>query len=61
MLTSTKSAWRVSFFDPKTPGWYELLIAKRSLRTLELRMNATSHFMREVYGQFNAPLKVTPP
>jgi len=61
VLASTKSAWRVSFFDPKTPGWYELRIAKRSLRTLELRMHATAHFMREVYSQFNEPLKITPP
>jgi hypothetical protein len=61
VLENTKSAWRVSFFDPKTPGWYELLIAKQSLRTLAMRMNATAHFMHEVYGKFNAPLKITPP
>jgi hypothetical protein len=61
VLEKTKSAWRVSFFDPKTPGWYELLIAKRSLRTLEMRMNATAHFMHDVYGKFNAPVRITPP
>jgi hypothetical protein len=61
VLESTKNAWRVSFFDPKTPGWYELRIAKRSMRTLELRMNATAHFMREVYERFNARLEITPP
>jgi hypothetical protein len=61
VLASTKSAWRVSFFDPKTPGWYELLIAKPSMRTLELQMNAASHFMREVYGQFNTRFEIKPP
>ncbi len=61
VLESTKSAWRVSFFDPKAHAWFELVIAKRSLRTLETRMNTTAHFMHEVYGKFNAPLKITPP
>jgi hypothetical protein len=61
VLESAKSAWRVSFFDAKAHAWFELVIAKRSLRTLEARMNTTAHFMHEVYGQFNAPLKITPP
>jgi hypothetical protein len=61
VLENTKSAWRVSFFDPKTPGWFDLLIAKRSLFTLEMQMHTTRHFMREVYGRFNAPFDITPP
>jgi hypothetical protein len=61
VLENTNAAWRVSFFDPKTPGWYELAIAKKSLRTLEMRMNTSAHFMHEVYGKFNAPLTITPP
>jgi hypothetical protein len=61
ILESTSSAWRVSFFDPKTPGWYEVRIAKRSMRTLELRMHATAHFMHEVYSEFNTPLEIKPP
>jgi hypothetical protein len=61
VLESTRATWRVSFFDPKTSGWYELLIAKGSLRTLDARMTATAHFMHEVYGRFNAPVKITPP
>jgi len=61
VLASTKSAWVVSFFDPQTPGWYELRIARASMHVLDLRMHATAHFMREAYSQFNAPLKVTPP
>jgi hypothetical protein len=61
LLDDSKSAWHVSFFDPKTPGWYELLIDKDTTRVLELRMHATAHFMREVYSRFNAPVTVTPP
>jgi hypothetical protein len=61
LLGESKSAWHVSFFDPKTPGWYELLIDKDTTRVLELRMHATAHFMREVYSRFNAPVTVTPP
>ena len=40
-----------SFFDPKTPGWYELKIARSRCTSLELRMHATAHFMREVYSR----------
>jgi hypothetical protein len=61
LLDDSKSAWHVSFFDPKTPGWYELLIDKDTTRVLELRMHATAHFMREVYSRFNAHVTVTPP
>jgi hypothetical protein len=61
VLADTKSAWRVSFFDPKATAWFELVIAKRSLRTLDLHMNTTAHFMHEVYGRFDAPLSIKPP
>lgn len=61
VLESTSSAWRVSFFDPKTKAWFELLIAKRSMRPLELHMNTTAHFMHEVYGGFDAPISIKPP
>jgi hypothetical protein len=61
VLSQTKDAWRISFYDPKTPAWYELLIAKRSMLPLEMHMNTTSHFMHDVYGSFNAPLRVNPP
>jgi hypothetical protein len=61
VLDGTKTAWRVSFFDPKTPGWYELTIDKRSLRTLEMRMFAEAHFMHDRYSGFNRPVAITPP
>jgi hypothetical protein len=56
-----RPVWRVTFFDPRTPAWFTVALDKRTLRTLELRMVATAHFMHHVYGQFNEPLKLEPP
>jgi hypothetical protein len=56
-----RPAWKISFFDPATPGWFTVLIDKRSTHTLELWMTATAHFMHDVYGPFNAPLSIVPP
>jgi hypothetical protein len=53
--------WRVSFFDPRTPGWLLVSIDKRTARTLDVRMWAAAHFMHDTYGQFNAPLRIIPP
>jgi len=61
VLDETPAAWRVTFFDPKTPGWYQVTIAKSSLRPVSMRMQAAAHFMTEHYSRFNAPLKITPP
>jgi hypothetical protein len=56
-----RAVWRVSFFDPKTRGWFLVSIDRRTARTLDVHMQATAHFMHDTYGQFNAPLKITPP
>jgi hypothetical protein len=53
--------WRVSFFDPRTPGWFLALIDTKTLRTLDLHMTATAHFMHDTYGPFNAPIRIDPP
>lgn len=45
--------WRVSFFDPRTPAWFDVALDRETLRTLELRMITTAHFMHEVYSGFN--------
>jgi hypothetical protein len=55
------AVWRVSFFDPATPGWFEAAIDKRTLRTLELSMFATAHFMHDVYSGFDEPAGIRPP
>ena len=53
--------WDVSFFDPRTPAWFEVLLDRRTLRTFDLRMNTTAHFMHDTYGPFNARLAIEPP
>ena len=61
VLDETPASWHVTFFDPKTPGWYELTIAKSSLRPIAMRMQAAAHFMTQKYSGFNAPVKISPP
>ena len=56
-----RPAWKVSFFDPQTPGWYTIVVDKATMWTREMWMTATVHFMHENYSAFNAPLSITPP
>jgi hypothetical protein len=56
-----RPVWRVSFFDPKTPGWFLVSIDKKTAWTLDVRMQATAHFMHDTYRQFNAPLRIVAP
>jgi hypothetical protein len=56
-----RPVWHVSFYDPRTPGWFLVSIDKATTRTLDLHMLATAHFMHDSYGQFNAPIKIVPP
>ena len=56
-----RPAWKVSFFDPRTPGWYTLLLDKETLRTRDMLMTAHAHFMHDTYSGFDAPLSITPP
>jgi hypothetical protein len=55
------AVWRISFFDPITPAWFEGWIDQASYRTLELEMITASHFMHDLYGPFDAPIKLSPP
>jgi hypothetical protein len=43
------------------PAWFTAWIARRSSRTLDLRMISTAHFMHDVYGPFDARLSIEPP
>jgi hypothetical protein len=56
-----RPVWRVSFFDPRTPGWFLIAIDKGSYRTLDVRMTATAHFMHDSYRGFNSPITIVPP
>lgn len=61
IVAETGAVVRVTFFDPRTPAWFEILVDARTQRTLDLRMTTTAHFMHERYRAFDAPLTVTPP
>jgi len=54
-------AWRITFFDPRTTAWFTVVLDRQSLRTLDLEMVTTAHFMHDVYGPFNKPLQLRPP
>lgn len=54
-------AWRITFFDPRTAAWFTVVLDRESLRTLDLQMVTTAHFMHDVYGPFNEPLQLRPP
>jgi hypothetical protein len=51
----------VSFFDPRTPGWYLVTVQTDTYRTVDVRMNATAHFMHDRYGAFDAAAPIVPP
>jgi hypothetical protein len=59
--TAGRPVWRVSFYDPSVPAWFEADLDRATGLPLELWMVAAAHFMRHVYGAFNAPLVVLPP
>jgi len=61
VLADTGRAWRISFYDPHTPGWFEITVEKRTFHTLDLRMTTTAHFMHERYRSFDAAAPITSP
>lgn len=61
VIGSTRAAWRISFFDPRTPAWFQITVDKRTLHTVELHMTTTAHFMHETYRAFDAAGSIAPP
>ncbi len=61
VIGSTRTAWRISFFDPRTPAWFQITVDMRTLHTTELRMTTTAHFMHETYRAFDAAGSIAPP
>jgi hypothetical protein len=53
--------WVISFFDPQIRAWFTIWVDRATARTLELRMTAQAHFMHQVYGPFDRPLRIVPP
>jgi hypothetical protein len=56
-----RPVWRASFFDPGTPGWFSVVLDRRTLRTLDVRMVTTAHFMHDVFRSFDAAPPIRPP
>ena len=51
----------VSFYDPVTPAWYEVVLDRRTRRPRRVAMTAAAHFMRDVYVAYDLPLRIRPP
>jgi hypothetical protein len=56
-----RPVWKVAFFDPQIHAWFTIWVDRETARTLELRMTAQAHFMHQVYGPFDRPLRIVPP
>jgi hypothetical protein len=54
-------AWRISFFDPKTPAWMTVEVAKATLLPLRVRMIAAQHYETLTYRGFDEPQTIRPP
>jgi hypothetical protein len=60
-LARGRPALMVTFFDPKTPAWYTLIVDRETLRTYDVRMVATAHFMHDRFHSFNKTPAIRPP
>jgi hypothetical protein len=56
-----RRAWRVTFFDPITHAWFEIVVDQRTFHTLELEMEASAHFMHDTYSAFDQATPIRPP
>jgi len=56
-----RPVWYVSFFDPGTPAWFSVDLDKATLRTLDLRMITTEHFMHDTYESFDTAVNIESP
>ena len=56
-----RPVWQISFFDPSTPAWFDVMVDQRTRRVLDMHMIATAHFMHDTYSHFDATPAVVPP
>jgi hypothetical protein len=56
-----RPAWRLSFFDPRTPAWFTVTLDVKTLHTLDVWMIATAHFMHDRYSAFDRTAPIVPP
>lgn len=51
----------VSFFDPGTPAWFQVMVEPGTHHTLDMHMTTTAHFMHETYYDFDSAPPIVPP
>ena len=61
VVGQTATTWRITFYDPRTPAWFAVVVDKRTFHTLDLRMITTAHFMHERYRSFDSASAIVPP
>jgi copper transport protein len=61
VVRSTARTLDVSFYLPDARAWFLIAIERRTGRTLETRMIAPAHFMRDRYFAFNRVAAIRPP
>ena len=54
-------AWKLSFFDPRTPAWFTVTLDAKTLHTLDVWMIATAHFMHDSYSAFDSTAPIVAP
>jgi hypothetical protein len=58
---SGRRVFEVSFYDPRTPGWFLISVDRATGRTLDVRMDAAAHFMHDTYSRFDVANSIRPP
>ena len=61
VVATGKRTKTLTFLDPDTPAYFELVVDKGSLLPTTLHMTASSHFMVDRYLRFDAPRAIYPP
>ena len=56
-----RPAWKLSFFDPKTPAWFTVTLDATTLHTLDVWMITTAHFMHDSYSAFDRTAPIVAP
>jgi hypothetical protein len=60
-LVHGRAADVVTFFDPRTPSWLQVVADRATHRTLDVRMVATAHFMHDRFHSFDETPSIRPP
>jgi hypothetical protein len=61
VVASDPDTKTLTFIDPETPAFFEVVIDMRTKLPRTVRMTASAHFMVDRYVRFNAPRAIHPP